>query len=104
MMRKGALLINTARGPIIDESALVETLKTGKINAIFDVYEMEPLMAGHVLRTLPNVWCFPYIAAYSGYWKKRLGQCVIEDLERMLKGEELLGAITLEKYSRMTPR
>ncbi len=100
----GALLINTARGPIIDGHALIETLKTGKFNAIVDVYNSEPLPNDHILRSLPNVWCFPHIAAYSSYWKTRLGQCVIEDLERMVKGEKLLGQITLEKYRRMTPR
>jgi phosphoglycerate dehydrogenase-like enzyme len=104
MLKDGALLINTARGPIIDESALVETLSTGRINAILDVFDREPLPENHSLRKLPNVWLFPHIAAYSGYWKTRLGLCVIEDLESYIKGEELKGRVTLEKYQRMTPR
>ena len=100
----GALLINTARGPIIDEEALIETMSTGRINAILDVYDNEPLANDNILRTLQNVWCLPHIAAYSGYWKTRLGECVIEDLERFLKGADLIGRITEEKYKRMTPQ
>lgn len=103
MMKDGALLINTARAPIVDEAALLEVLQTGKINVILDVYQQEPLGMDHPLRQMPNVWMFPHVAAYSGYWKKRLGLCVVEKLEQYLQGEEISGRITLEKYRRMTP-
>ena len=69
LMRNGALLINTARAAIINEAALIKVLRAGRIRAILDVYEREPLEMDHPLRGLPNVWLFPHIAAYSGYWK-----------------------------------
>jgi D-3-phosphoglycerate dehydrogenase len=55
-LRPGAILINTARGAIVDEDAMVEALRSGHLaHAGLDVYSTEPLPAGHVLTTLPNV-------------------------------------------------
>ncbi|WPB55192.1 NAD(P)-dependent oxidoreductase [Xylophilus sp. GOD-11R] len=55
-MRDGAILINTARGAIVDEDAMVDALRSGKLyHAGLDVFTVEPLPAGHVLTTLPNV-------------------------------------------------
>ncbi len=103
LMRDGSLLINTARAAVINEIALIEVLRAGRIRAILDVYEQEPLEMDHPLRGLPNVWLFPHIAAYSGYWKRRLGLCVVESLEKVVKGERITDRITLEKFRRMTP-
>jgi len=55
-MRSGAILINTARGALVDEAAMVEALRSGRIaHAGLDVFVTEPLPPGHVLTTLPNV-------------------------------------------------
>lgn len=104
MLRQGALLVNTARGPIIDEAALMEVLQAGRICAALDVYEKEPLDSSSVLLHLPNVLCTPHIAGFSGYWKSRLGETVIDDLARWIGGEPLQGEITLDKFKRLTPR
>ncbi len=63
-MRRGALLVNTARGALVDEAALVEALRAGQIgHAGLDVFAIEPLPAGHVLTTIANVT----LSAHSGF-------------------------------------
>jgi phosphoglycerate dehydrogenase-like enzyme len=75
-MKPSARLINTSRGPIVDEDALIAALTSGMIaSAALDVYDREPLPAEHPLRTLPNVLATPHI----GY--------VTDDLDRTFYGD-----------------
>ncbi len=61
-MRPGAVLVNTSRGPIVEEAALVAALERGKLSgAALDVYDVEPLPASHPLRTAPNCVLTPHI-------------------------------------------
>jgi phosphoglycerate dehydrogenase-like enzyme len=60
-MKKGALLINTSRGPLIDETALIAALKSENISAALDVYDREPLPEDHPFRTMPNTVLTPHI-------------------------------------------
>ena len=60
-MKPGAILVNTSRGPLVDETALVERLRTGKLIAALDVYAQEPLPADHPLRSLPNTVLTPHL-------------------------------------------
>jgi phosphoglycerate dehydrogenase-like enzyme len=60
-MKPNAILINTSRGPIVDEAALVAAVKAGRIVAALDVYDREPLPADHPLRSAPNAVLMPHM-------------------------------------------
>jgi phosphoglycerate dehydrogenase-like enzyme len=60
-LKQGAILINTSRGPLVDEAALIAALKAGKIVAALDVYDREPLPADHPLRGIPNTVLMPHM-------------------------------------------
>ena len=60
-MKRGAILINTSRGPIIDEAALLAAVHEGRITAALDVFDREPLPAGHPLRSAPNTVMTPHL-------------------------------------------
>lgn len=60
-MKPGAILVNTSRGPIIDEAAMLAALHAGKIVAALDVYDREPLAADHPLRRAPNTVLSPHL-------------------------------------------
>jgi phosphoglycerate dehydrogenase-like enzyme len=60
-MKQGAVLVNTSRGPLVDEAALIAVLRAGRITAALDVYDREPLPAGHPFRSLPNMVMTPHL-------------------------------------------
>ncbi len=60
-MKSGAILVNTSRGPLVDEAALLEALQAGRIHAALDVYASEPLPQSHPLRTAPNTVLTPHL-------------------------------------------
>jgi phosphoglycerate dehydrogenase-like enzyme len=61
LMKPGAILVNTSRGPIVVEKDLLNVLQTQKLHAALDVYEREPLPADHPLRKLENVTLSPHL-------------------------------------------
>lgn len=61
LMKPGAILVNTSRGPLVDEAALVEALQEGRIRAGLDVFDIEPLPANHPLRGAPNCVVSPHL-------------------------------------------
>ncbi len=87
-MRSTAYLINTARGPIIDETSLVAALRDGAIaGAGLDVYEEEPLAAGNPLLALDQVVLTPHIAGWAVEAQVRTQESVVKDVARVLRGE-----------------
>lgn len=87
MMKPSAVLINTARGPIVDEEALIEALESGKIAfAVLDVTTKEPPAADNPLRRIANVTLTPHLAWYSENSMKLLGEKVAHEIVRVFKG------------------
>ncbi len=86
LMRDGTTLLNTARGGVVDQEALVERLRDGRIRAILDVTEPEPLDDDHQLRSLPNVVLTPHIAGSLGAELYRMGQNAVEEVRRFVEG------------------
>jgi D-3-phosphoglycerate dehydrogenase len=87
MLKPGAILVNTARGALIDEAALVECLREKKIAcAGLDVFEAEPLPAGHPLLGVPNVLLTPHAAGMTPEVIQNGLAMAVENIERFLKG------------------
>jgi phosphoglycerate dehydrogenase-like enzyme len=87
LMRSGATLINTARGRLVDTDALTAELATGRIYAVLDVTDPEPLPADSPLFAMPNVVVTPHIAGSLGREIGRMGALAVEELERYARGE-----------------
>ncbi|OCJ07927.1 hydroxyacid dehydrogenase [Rhizobium sp. AC44/96] len=101
LMKDGATLINTARGAIIDEAALLATLSTGRIDAIIDVTDPEIPEPASAFYDLPNVFLTPHIAGAVGLERTRLGEMAVDEIERYLSGQPLQYGITLADLERM---
>jgi phosphoglycerate dehydrogenase-like enzyme len=86
-MMDGATLINTARGSLVDHDALVDELRTGRITAVLDVTEPEPLPPGHALLALPKCVVTPHLAGSQGTELSRLAELVIEEIRRYAAGD-----------------
>ena len=90
MMKKTSFLINTSRGPIINENDLVEALKDEKIAGVgLDVYEKEPLPQDHKLRFMPNALLLPHIGYVTAENYSKFYLQMIENLESCLKNKPL---------------
>lgn len=89
-MKPGAVLINAARGRIVDTDALVEALNERRIQAALDVTDPEPLPAGHPLWSAPNVLITPHVAGAVSRWRIRAYRFAGDQVRRYAAGEPLL--------------
>ena len=89
LLRPDAILLVISRASLVDETALIERLSARRFRAAMDVYEHEPLPAGHPYRSLPNVVLAPHRAGgtQESYW--RIGRALVDDLELLLAGQPL---------------
>lgn len=92
-MREGALLVNAARGPIVDSDALVELLHAGRIRAALDVTDPEPLPADHPLWDAPGVLITPHFAGDTRGAERRAFALVGEQVRRYMRGEPLVNVV-----------
>jgi phosphoglycerate dehydrogenase-like enzyme len=93
-MKRTAVLVNVGRGPVVDEEALVEALREGRIRgAALDVFETEPLPAGHAFWSLPNVLLSPHCADHVPGWVDEAMRVFLRQLERFRRSEPLLDTI-----------
>jgi phosphoglycerate dehydrogenase-like enzyme len=82
----GGVLINTSRGALVDHVALTAELVSGRLGAVLDVTEPEPLPAASPLYDLPNVFLTPHIAGSLGNELARLGRTVVDELALLNAG------------------
>jgi phosphoglycerate dehydrogenase-like enzyme len=93
-MRPGAVLVNVARGRLVDEEALVGALREGRLRgAALDVFAREPLPEGHPLWTMPNVLLTPHVSAVTArYWEREV-DIILDNARRFEEGKPLRNVV-----------
>lgn len=97
-LRDGAVFINTSRGAVLDEQALIETCATGRISAALDVTTEEPLPADSPLLRMHNVIVTPHLAGSGYYGYARIGAATVQALEDYFAGRPVAGAVDVNTY------
>jgi len=97
-MKAGALLINAARGPVVDTNALLQQLQARRIHAVLDVTDPEPLPKGHALWSAPNCFITPHIAGSVAGFSSRGYKFAAEQVRRYMAGEPMLNQVNEAGY------
>jgi phosphoglycerate dehydrogenase-like enzyme len=100
-LRDGAVFLNTARPALVDSDALQAELVSGRIAAILDVTDPDPLPPGHPLLALPNVFATPHVAGAMGNELHRLAELAIVEVERFAAGEPPLHPVRRDELDRI---
>ena len=97
-MRDGALLVNAARGSVVDTGALLAELRSGRLRAALDVTDPEPLPAGHPLWSAPGLLLTPHVAGATTDASRRAMAVVRDQLARYAAGGPLLNVVGEQGY------
>jgi phosphoglycerate dehydrogenase-like enzyme len=101
LLRDGAVLVNTARGGLVDQQALERECAAGRIDAVLDVTDPEPPAADSPLYDLPNVFLTPHLAGALGNEIARLGEAAVGEIERLAAGRPLVHQVRAEDLDRI---
>ncbi|MBI3920669.1 MAG: hydroxyacid dehydrogenase [Armatimonadetes bacterium] len=101
LLKDGAVLVNTSRGSVIDEAALIKELKTGRIRAALDVTDPEPPAVDHPFRGMNNVMLLPHLSGAGTYGYFKIGETTLKALEDHFAGKPVMGAVDLRNIERI---
>lgn len=101
LMRPGALLINTARGSILDHDALLEEARRGRIRVVLDVTDPEPPAPNHPLRSLPNVYFTPHVSGAGAYGYLMIGDMTVAAVDAFFAGRPVEGEVDLGRWEEL---
>ena len=100
LMKPGAVLVNTARGGIVDEHALAAALGSGQLSAAgIDVFEQEPVAADNPLLSLPNVVVAPHIGSATVMTRARMADLAVDNAIAALRGQPMPHCVNPGVYS-----
>jgi phosphoglycerate dehydrogenase-like enzyme len=102
LIQNDAVLVNTARGSVIDENALIEELKLNRFKVVLDVYEKEPLPDDSPLRKMDNAILIPHMGGPTVDRRKYATLAVLDDINNFINNRPLVHEITAERAARMT--
>jgi phosphoglycerate dehydrogenase-like enzyme len=98
LMKRGALLVNAARGPVVVTDALLHALQQHRLRAALDVTDPEPLPAGHPLWSVPNCMITPHIGGSTPEFIHRAFRFGAKQVRRFIAGEDLENVVTEAGY------
>ena len=101
LLQDGGVFINNARARAVNQDDMIAELATGRIRAVLDVFNPEPLTQDSPLRGMENVFLTPHMAGHSDDTRMRQGAAMVDELEHFLNDEPLRYPITLDTYDRM---
>jgi phosphoglycerate dehydrogenase-like enzyme len=97
----GATVVNTARGALLDHEALLEEVASGRLSAVLDVTDPEPLPDDHPLWSMPNVFITPHLAGSQGTELRRMVDHVVDEIDRWRSGRPARNGITKDLLERL---
>jgi len=101
LLRDGATLINTSRGSVIDEAALIAEARTGRIQVALDVTEPEPPAADSPLQELENVLVLPHVTGVGRYGYEHIGEGTLQALDDFFAGRAVRGAVDYSRWEQL---